>query len=217
MNNNEIEKRERFRMFQMPNIDLYLERLYQRIKLNANIDDMANKNTVNYVPIGNIKDMNQEQRNLFYDIVKDCYNNLIKMPEIELENDEFVIKIYDSETNVIASKINLSYSELLNYLVVMLFIYIYKFQRVNIRLGELVFRKNNVPYKANYDYFTKLYTLIMRIPGMSERIVNLSTSIDSNQNAGTRRRKYRKRKTRITSYKKNYGRKKRVKLSKKRK
>jgi len=213
----------------MPNIDLYLERLYQRIKSNANIDDKANENTVKYVPIGNIEDMNQEQRNLFYDVVKDCYNDLIKMPEIELENDEFVIKIYDSETNVIASKINLSYSELLNYLVVMLFIYIYKFQRVNIRLGELVFRKNNVPYKANYDYFTKLYTLIMRIPGMSERIVNLSTSIDSNsneivtqisetnQNAGTRRRKYRKRKTRITLYKKNYGRKKRIKLSKKKK
>jgi len=210
MNNTEIEKRERFNISQRPNIDPYLNKLYERIQFNANLDDESN-----------IKEMNEEEKNIFCDIVKDCYNNLIKMQEIELVNDEFVIKIYDSETRVIASKINLSSSELLKYIVMTLFLYIYKLQRNYIRLGEVILIKNDAPYKLNYDYFTKIYTLILRIPGMSERIINLSNSIDSNEKGGAKKRNsrkkylHKKRKSRFSLHKKKYSGKKRVKISRK--
>jgi hypothetical protein len=154
-------------------LDDFLKAMYDILKATGNTNDQKYANDPHYVKAGNIIEMNENQKEIFYGIVKDSYNGLITMPEVEISRDKFVIKIRNSDPYRSIHEIKLSTLELINYIIVTLFIYIYKLQNVNIKFG--------FPHYDNQKYeFTKLYTLIINIPGMAERITNLSTNIDSN-------------------------------------
>ena len=169
------EKAQLSQMSQVPQetLDAFLKAMYGRLRTKGILNDQLYRDDAHYVKAGNINEMNENQKEIFFGIVKDCYNGLITMPEVEISHDKFLIKVYDSDTRTIAHVIKLTSLELINHILITIFVYIYKLQNVNIKFG---FPPNDY---QKYE-FTKLYTLILNIPGMAERITNLSTNIDSN-------------------------------------
>jgi hypothetical protein len=146
--------------------------MYKQLKFRGDSSDKYFSNLPKRVKAGDIIEMNQTQKEQFYGIVKDSYNGLIKMPEVGNVNDKFEFKIYDSET-LKNYEFKLTPLELINNILFTLFLYIYKLENTSVEYG---FANNDF---QKYE-FAKIYTLILKIPGMAKRITDLASDINSN-------------------------------------
>jgi hypothetical protein len=167
---------ERKKLSQLSNIsedilDKFLTAIYDRLKSTGDIIDSAYSDVPHHIKAGDIITMDETQRELFYGIINDCYKGLITMPEVEHSGDKFIIKIYDSK-NGNYREINSTSLELINDIIFTMIFYIYKLENSNVTYG---FLKNDF---QKYE-FAKLYTLILNIPDMPERIINLASDINS--------------------------------------
>jgi len=195
-------------------LDKVLTELYNLLKTTGNAIDRNYVNDPHYVKAGDITKMNEEQKEIFYGIVNDCYKGLITMSDVEdIGGDNYRIKMSDSDNNKI---INMTFTclGLIENIIFTIFFYIYKLQNSSVRISSLV---NDSQQKT----FAKLYTLILNIPNMAKRINDLATYINSkgenipletydpqfeqqikrvipppqdlNKNGGVKRKTYRKR------------------------
>jgi len=166
---------ERSKISQLSNVsevdlDRVLTDIYNRLKATGNRIDQDYSNDTHYVKAGDIKQMNETQKEIFYGIVNDCYKGLVTMPVVEdMGGDNYRIKIRDSENN---RNFDMTFTSLglIENTMFTIFFYIYKLQNARIKFASLV---NESQQKA----FAKLYTLILNIPDMAERITNLSNDI----------------------------------------
>ena len=177
MNSENSENSEKTQLSQLSQLsedilDDYLTALYKKLKFRGDSLDKYFSNLPKRVKAGDIIEMNQIQKEKFYGIVKDSYNALIKMPEVENVNNKFEFKIHNSDT-LKNYNFKLTPLELINHILFTVFLYIYKLENISVEYG---FSRNDF---QKYE-FAKIYTLILDIPGMAKRITDLASDINSN-------------------------------------